>query len=235
LRSKKEIREYIWDLLYKKGVWDFPPPYGRIPNFKNAKKCADLLRKMEIWKNAKVLKINPDSPQYWVRYYCLCDRKILVMPTPRLREGFLLLEPQTIPESEYRYAAKIKGAFMWGKKVKPWDLPEIDLIVEGSVAVTLKGARIGKGEGYGEIEYAILRQFGKVKEETPIVTTIHNLQIVDDFEIDEWDVPVDYIVLPDKIIETRTKIKRPEGILWDKLKKEKLEEIPLLREIRKLK
>ncbi len=119
--------------------------------------------------------------------------------------------------------------------MKPWDLPEIDLIVEGSVAVTLKGARIGKGEGYGEIEYAILRQFGKVKEETPIVTTIHNLQIVDDFEIDEWDVPVDYIVLPDKIIETRTKIKRPEGILWDKLKKEKLEEIPLLREIRKLK
>ena len=43
-------------------------------------------------------------------------------------------------------------------------LPEVDLVVIGSVAVDPKtGARIGKGEGFAEIEYGVMRMMGVVR------------------------------------------------------------------------
>jgi len=40
------------------------------------------------------------------------------------------------------------------------DMPGLDAIVCGSVAVTRDGRRCGKGEGYSDLEFAILRELG---------------------------------------------------------------------------
>ena len=52
-------------------------------------------------------------------------------------------------------------------------IPKIELAVVGSVAVAKDGGRIGKGEGYSEMEYAILHELGLVSESVPIITTVH--------------------------------------------------------------
>ena len=39
-------------------------------------------------------------------------------------------------------------------------IPHLDMLVLGSVAVSESGLRIGKGEGYADLEYAILRAKG---------------------------------------------------------------------------
>ena len=49
----------------------------------------------------------------------------------------------------------------------------------------------------------------------------------------QHDVPVDIIVTPTKVIETNTVYKKPKGIYWDELPKEKIEQIPLLKKLRK--
>ncbi|MDX5476703.1 MAG: hypothetical protein LPK00_14315, partial [Bacillaceae bacterium] len=68
-RSKKdEIRSKVWDKLTEEKLGRFPfPLHGRIPNFKGAEKAAHLVTTMPEYKAAKVIKVNPDSPQLPLR------------------------------------------------------------------------------------------------------------------------------------------------------------------------
>jgi len=64
MSTKQEIRQKIWDLLEEKDIARFPRPvYGRIPNFVGAETAAKKLGELKEWKNASVIKANPDSPQ----------------------------------------------------------------------------------------------------------------------------------------------------------------------------
>lgn len=56
----------------------------------------------------------------------------------------------------------------------------IDLVVVGSVAVNEKGARLGKGAGYSDIELGLLVEAGLVTARTTVCTTVHELQVLDE-------------------------------------------------------
>ncbi len=232
---KASIRQRIWKLLEEQNIARFPRPvYGRIPNFAGAREAAMNLAKTRVWKEARIVKVNPDSPQKWVRLMALRQGKLLVMATPRIREGFIVLDPSKIPSFLYEKAATIRGAFQLGRKIGLDELRElggIDLIVTGSVAVDRQGHRIGKGEGYAELEYAILRELGLVSDDTPIATTVHDVQIVEQIPREPYDLVVDYIATPTRVIKTRSGEKKPPGVLWDILPCEKMREIPILMEL----
>jgi len=233
--SKDDIRRRIWSLMEEKGISRFPRPvYGRIPNFVGSEVAAQKLAEQREFKQAKVVKVNPDSPQKMVRYLTLVSGKILIMPTPRLKHGFLLLNPNEIPKSAYKEASSIHGAFKHGKICGINNMPEVDLIVAGSVAVSRQGVRVGKGGGYSEIEYGVLREIGAVNEETPIFTTVHDIQIVDFVPKEAYDLTVDAIITPTKIIRVERVNERPKGIIWDKISVERIKDIPILAYLRKI-
>ncbi|MFN4046309.1 MAG: 5-formyltetrahydrofolate cyclo-ligase, partial [Acidilobaceae archaeon] len=225
------------NLMVERGVARPPfPVYGRIPNFKGAENAAEALAKTLEWRRALIVKVNPDSPQAPVRLRALEDGKTLIMPTPRIREGFLLIDPRKIPGSLYRQASTIRGAFEYGVKLRTLSelkaLDSIDLIVEGSVVVNPLGERLGKGEGYGELEYAILVELNLIEPSVIIATTVHDIQVVEErIPQEPHDVPVDYIVTPTRTIKVEGRRGRPPGILRDSLEPRKLGEIPLLREL----
>jgi 5-formyltetrahydrofolate cyclo-ligase len=232
--NKNEIREKIWSTLEKKKVVLFPGARGRIPNFKGAEEAAHLLSKLPEWQKAKTIKANPDSPQRPVRYLALNTGKTIYMAVPRLKEKkcFIKLDPSKISPKNISEASTIKGAFRYGLPVHPKEIPQIDLIIAGSVAVKRKGSRIGKGGGYSDLEYAIGREFGFVKEDVVILTTVHPLQIVDqDLPETDHDFRIDFIVTPNEIIKTHRQRGRPKGIVKDHLTNEKIFEIPILKEI----
>ena len=83
---------------------------------------------------------------------------MLVMAVPRLRDQhpFRLLDPRRLSEEKRREAATIKGALRHGKVIDLDQVPELDLVLTGSVAVNLKGARLGKGGGFSDLEYGLL-------------------------------------------------------------------------------
>ncbi len=230
--EKQRIRKMIWDLMEKHDIARFPRPvHGRIPNFIGAELAAERITSLDIWANASVVKANPDSPQKPLRYRALCDGKILVMASPKLREGFLLLDPSKIPSSKYTYASTIRGAFIYGKKISLKDIPNIDLVITGSVAVDRKGGRIGKGGGYAELEYAILREIGSITEQTPVITTVHDIQIVDHVPLEPHDLTVDYIGTPKRLYKITPRPPKPKGIYWELLRdKIKLKVIQELRQ-----
>lgn len=199
-QAKKAIRIQVWRLMEDKGVASFPRPiYGRIPNFVGAKKAAENLRTLPEYQRAKTVFCNPDSPQRPVREMSLRDGKTLVMATPGLRRGFLTLDPSKLSTSLIKSASTIRGAFKYGKNIEAPRV-DLDLFITGSVAVSLDGWRVGKGTGYSDKEYAILKSNGMVTSGTSVVTTVHDLQIVEEIPSSEWDLRVDVIVTPTRVI-----------------------------------
>ena len=228
--EKQALRERVWRELEREGLVTFPKPArGRIPNFVGSDAAARLLQTLPVYKGAKTIMINPDAAQLAVRELALRDGKRLLMASPRLRRGFILLDPAKIKSP--RDAASISGAFRWGKPVDPREV-KVDLVVEGSVAVDDEGGRIGKGGGFGDLEWAILREVNAVGDSTPVVTTVHELQILEDLPMTEHDVPVDFIVTPNRVIETKRAYEKPPGVFWGLLPAEAYKQMPILAELK---
>ncbi len=199
--AKKLLREEIWTKLEIGGIARFPLPcYGRIPNFAGSEKAAEKLRLLKEWKQARVVFANPDFAQQKVREYALLDGKLLVMASPKLQHGYIVVNPKKVKGFE-SLASTIRGAFRYGETVNAQAIPKPDLIVEGSVAVDFSGYRLGKGHGYGDVEISTLkRMFGEI----PVVTTVHDMQVVDAVPFEENDEKVSMIVTPTRVIRILT-------------------------------
>ena len=135
----------MWDHLQEERLARSPfPPHGRIPNFKGAERAAERLFEHPLVRTAKRIKVNPDAPQRKVRELALRRGITLFVPTPRLRGGFRMFDPENIPVNEIAEAVSLSGANRWGKAVALDQLPRMDFIVAGSVAVTRDGRRCGR-------------------------------------------------------------------------------------------
>src|SRR5204863_854090 len=169
------------------------------------------------------IKANPDMPQLPVRRRALAEGKTVFMAVPRLRDEkpFLRLVG----------GASINAAMREGVPAGTEELPRVDLVVCGAVAVNSDGVRIGKGGGYSDLEFGLLVEAGLVDEKTLLTTTVHPLQVFDDdLPETEHDFRVDRIVMPDAVIAT-PKPRRPPGILWSHLDDAKIGAVPALQRL----
>jgi 5-formyltetrahydrofolate cyclo-ligase len=231
VRSKDQVRREVWKAMEREGVSRFPGAEGRIPNFAGAKLAAEKLASHRVWKRAQVIKANPDSPQTHARRTALEQGKQLIMAVPRLRDQhpFRLLDPRKLSDAQIREAATIKGALRHGRVVAEEELPEIDVVLTGSVAVNLKGARLGKGGGFSDLEYGLLSEAGKIDRRTVVATTVHPIQILrENLLMTGHDIPVNLVATPRAAIDVDGAYKRPGGILWDHLQPPQIHEIPVL-------
>jgi 5-formyltetrahydrofolate cyclo-ligase len=232
--SKDQIRKAVWDRMEREGIESFPGARGRIPNFGGTAAAADRLAATEAWRLARALKCNPDAPQRPVRFRALRAGKTVFMAVPRLRElrCFVKLDPARIPSAKWRDAASIAGSVRYGVPVHPRDVPGIDLVIAGSVAVNARGQRIGKGGGYSDLEWALGREFGFLKASTPVATTVHPVQVSDqDLPVLTHDVTVNLIVTPEEVITVQPRPPKPRGVDRRLVTAEMLAAIPILAEI----
>ncbi len=132
------------------------------------------------------------------------------------------------PFVEVRGDPTIKRAMSEGTPRGLDELEPMDLVVCGTVAVNRNGVRIGKGGGFSDLEFGLLAERGLVGDDTTIVTTVHELQLLaEDLPETEHDFRVDVIVTPESVLRPPRR-RRPPGILWDHLDPEKRVAIPVL-------
>ena len=232
--SKQAAREAVWDRLKAKKLARFPfPPHGRIPNFEGAKQAALRLFDEPEWRDARRIKVNPDSPQKYVRAEALRRNIVVFVPTPRLTAGFMKLDPAVIPFDAIDDASQMSRIARWATPVALADMPQMDAIVTGCVAVTASGRRAGKGAGYSDIEFAILRELGH--DAVPVATTVNDIQVVQGFPVESNDLPLAVIATPTRTIRIAAPPPAPAGIEWDRLSEKDLDDMPILKELRSLK
>ncbi|KAI1904211.1 hypothetical protein AGOR_G00003340 [Albula goreensis] len=211
--SKWKIRQKVWDYIEAKNLANFPRPvHNRIPNFKGAERACTNVVNIDIFHKTNAVKVDPDKPLEGARLAVLQAGKTLLVPTPRLRTGLLnkIVPPQGASREELRVCSTSQG-------VKEYSVPigldakiKVNLVVVGSVAVSEKGYRIGKGEGYSDMEYGMMVSVGAVKDPL-VVTIVHDCQVMDIPEnlIEEHDLTVDYILTPTRVIKTECKHPKP--------------------------
>jgi 5-formyltetrahydrofolate cyclo-ligase len=237
LAAKASLRDEVWTALEEAGATRFPGARHRISNFSGAEAAAERLRETEAWRRARAIKANPDSPQWPVRQRALEDGKVVYMAVPRLREPepFFLLDPDHLEDTPRR-ASSIKGASASARTVTLDELEPVDLVVTGCVAVAEDGARLGKGGGFSDLEFAIASEAGLIADTTLVATTVHEVQVLDEARIPttEHDVRVDLIVTPERTRRVSRPADRPAGrIRWDELTDDKVEAIPVLERLRR--
>ena len=229
--DKQRIRELCWGRIdAAPEVRRAPGAVGRIPNFVGAEAAAERLAGHPSWQSARVLKMNPDSPQLALRARAIDADKRVFMAVPKLGadKPFSRLERVQLGELPALTAATIDGAARHGVPTALEEMGPIDMIVCGSVAVNPAGVRIGKGGGYADIEYALLAELGWVNDQTIIATTVHDLQLLDEaLPETPHDFRVDLIATPTRLLEC-PRGQRPRGIIWDDLDAEKIAAIPAL-------
>ncbi|HEY3893977.1 MAG TPA: 5-formyltetrahydrofolate cyclo-ligase [Pseudonocardiaceae bacterium] len=225
---KETIRQRIWTQLEESGASP-RGAHGRIPDFVGSDHAADLLTTLTEWQQAATVKANPDHAQQPVRARALRHGKLLFMAVPKLAniKPFYRLDPRELGEHPERSADRHIAAES-APTVAVQELPPIDFIVCGSVAVNHEGVRIGKGAGYSDIEIALLAEAGLLSDRTVIVTTVHTLQVVEEpLPRVDHDFSVDMIITPDEVIRCSPSC-RPRGLEWKHLSPEKIATIPVL-------
>ena len=198
--SKQKVREFVWKRIEK--FARFPPPWGRIPNFVGAEKACERLRVLDAYRNARVIFSAPDSPLKRAREIVIEDGKSLLAVKPKMT-GFLIVE---------RGRAGTIGEMMrYGREVDLDRLNiKVDVFLQGCVAIDRKGNRIGKGSGFGDREYLLLKEKGLISDECLYVVVAHPVQIFEDLSylMDEHDVKADVILTPNDIVWTEHGLKR---------------------------
>ena len=96
--------------------------------------------------------------------------------------------------------------------------------------MTRGGRRCGKGEGYSDLEFAILRELGHPP--VPVATTVHDLQLVEGVPRDPTDQPLSAIVTPTQTLRVTKPGPVPEGIDWERLSAEDLAMMPILSQLK---
>jgi 5-formyltetrahydrofolate cyclo-ligase len=236
LDAKAALRDEVWRAMSVPGIRRFPAPEHRIPNFVGAEEAAKRLATTAVWAGARTVKSNPDSPQLPVRLAALLDGKLLYMAVPRLaeRDPFFLLDPARLTDPP-RKAVSIKGASRSAQRVALAAMEPVDLVVTGCVAVGEDGARLGKGGGFSDLEFALAAAAGLVDARTRVGTTVHDVQVQGAGVIPTvgHDMHVDLIVTPTRAVECpRGRGHRLPRLRWDELTDEKVDAIPLLATLR---
>ncbi|XP_063992358.1 uncharacterized protein Lost [Diachasmimorpha longicaudata] len=218
------------------------PMYNRrgptIPNFKGALEAAKRLGELEEFKRAKIIKLNPDKPQEPVKLMALEAGKEIVIPIPRLTTGLLHVTPPEDKEGvDIKSFTSRRELAKHGKPLVVDAGIKVDLVVMGAVCVSRLGHRIGKGQGFADLEFAIMMRMGAVDENTVVVTTVHDCQVVDELPVrlfEKHDVPVDIIITPTQTIYVTERLRKPEGIFWDLLTMRRIKSIRILQQLKGL-
>ena len=219
--AKERVRAHMWELLDQAMVnMDGP---GGIPNFMGAEHAAERLTRLPEWQDARVIKVNPDDAQMPVRRRALQEGKHVYVAVPRLEleYPFVQLDPEQ-PGERMR-----TGIAMRLSEMRP-----VDLVVSGSLAVNRNGARVGKGAGYTDIELGLLMDAGLIDGNTPVASTVHDLQVMDE-ELPRcsFDFELSIIVTPTTVIRVENPSPSP-GIVWSEIDPKQVAAIPVLGQLR---
>jgi 5-formyltetrahydrofolate cyclo-ligase len=236
--AKAAVRDRVWTSLVETVV-AVGPTFDRIPNFVGADAAAKRLTDLEQWKGARIVKCNPDPPQIPVRLRALYDGKLLFSPVPYLTKGFpyLRIDPEKLAAKgvDFETAATAQGFLEHGEPLGFEDMPKLDFCVVGCVAVTRRGGRTGKGAGFADLEQGVFRELGLVGASTPIATTVHSSQVVEESAVvmESHDSALDFIATERELIETHTPYPQPDGVAWEKIRPDQFADIPFLSALRR--
>ena len=233
-------REPLWDSLRAVAVPDsrFHHRFSEfIPDFAGSVAAMDRLCALPAFATARHVFVTPDNSLIELRRRLLQAGVSLVVSSYNMASGFYLLRPGAVPQGHELYGAWPDGLAHFGQALSLQalaDLGRFDFGATGASAVATSGVRFGRGHGFFDLEWRIFSDMGLVDNATPLVTAVHDLQVLDKklFPSPD-DVLVDWICTPTRSLQVRREAARPRGVNWKDITPEQVRAIPALAELRR--
>ncbi|XP_050076702.1 uncharacterized protein LOC126563927 [Anopheles maculipalpis] len=243
--TKSLYRKLAWSAvtrLYSGKVGIMRYIKRKVPLFPEALAAAKRLADTPEFQEAKNIKVDIDKPQEAVKIMVLKANKTLFV-TPRHKSECLYAKIEGSENLEEIDLADTRGIvkLLAGKdtyqEIAIDQAEPLDMIVVGCVAVSQRGQRIGKGNGYVDLSIAVLHTLGLITRETVIATTVADKQVFPEFPTElfqDYDFTVDLIVTPTRVIRVDP---RPEqrtiGVQWGLLSSRRLAVMRVLKPLKK--
>jgi len=252
------LRQAIWASLIPHAIPDSRYNFDFslfTPDFRSSEAALERICALECYQNASTLYIGPDNSLTSLRVRALRDGKKVLVTSYAMRRGFWLLDPKRIDvDANEKWKFEVAGLMDgmekpgFGRRIGLAELRDekltVDLFVSGSAVVEENtGSRLGEGKGWSDLVWGILKEVGLLKGEgTAVATLVHDCQVIDQNEGEEhamekikrdvWDVALNYIITPTRVIEIPGATKPGCGILWENLTEEAIRTIPPLQELK---
>lgn len=190
LMDKKETRKWVLDQR-KRFSKEYVEENGRL--------IFQQIKEMDLYKNSHTImayvSFENEVDTFPFIQEMIQEGKRVVTPICNFKDRSMILAvTRTFPEGfeETKY----------GILELPFDHPEwveaqeVDLIITPGVAFTRTGKRLGYGAGFYD------RLLAKKRSDTKTVCPAFKEFLLEDLPTDPYDLPVDYIVTKDEIIDT---------------------------------
>lgn len=241
MMDKAEARALVWSQLREVAKPDSRFHFNfneYIPDFAGSREATERLRQMEVYQRAKSIFITPDNCLERLRMRVVQDGKVQVVSTYGIFRGMVEIRPEDVPPGLEECGVLLDVMEKTGRHISLAEIQDqyhFDLVVTGASAVNHAGIRFGKGHGYFDLEWAMFYQIGVVDEGTPIVSFVHDCQVVDlDLAPSPYDTLCDYIVTPTREIKIERPQKPTVGVIWEKLEPGMMAAIPPLQELKEM-
>ncbi len=236
---REDTRERVWQELREvarpdsRFAWDFS---SFIADYEGSEDGANRLLQRAEDDGYDSWFITPDNNLDPLRERLIERGESFVMPTYGIRRGFLRLDPAEVPVDEASFAATLDGMNRFADRIELSAMESrfepFDAMVTGASFVTADGLRMGKGHGYFDLEWAMMREIDLADEDTEVVAMVHDVQVLDDVQgrdlAADHDTVVDDIITPTRRIDIEDPPAKPEGLRWELLDREEVEEMPPL-------
>lgn len=245
--TKRMYRLNTWTTikeLYKEGSGNSRYINRKVPLFPQAREAAERLAETPEFKEAKNIKVNIDMAQESVKLQVLkANKTLFVAPTQKSSYLYAKINPpENLDELDQDLVQQRRIVKMLAGKQTYTELTidqaePLDMVVVGCVAVSKRGQRIGKGNGYVDLEIAVLHSLGVITPKTVIATTVSDKQVFDEFPeelFQPYDFTIDLIVTPERVLRVDPRpAERTIGVQWGLLSSRRLEVMPVLKALKK--
>ncbi|EDW34641.1 GL21466 [Drosophila persimilis] len=236
--TKRSLRVQTWKKIQegKVGI-GFNNIFNRIPAFVDADKAAALLIQEEEFKKAEHIKVNIDRALHDFKEQALLADKSVYLPSTRDSSALCLKVdvPADATDEQKKEALRVQDILKFRTEIGLESKLKLDLVVIGSVVVSREGYRIGRGNGFADLDIGLLIELGAITPDTVIATIVHDLQVVDTLPLNlfqKYDTPVDIIVTPTEVIRVAKRLPRPNGVFWEILSERRLKILPVLQQLK---
>lgn len=196
-------------------------------------RMAETLRSVMEYKMTRQLFVGPADALRQARINVLVDGKDLVMPGAGLKEGFFLLRAHSVPYKDLGTAVTYRGLARFGQRLPFPDMAGINLgmILTDALAIDEQGQRLGDGQGYFDLTYALLWQAGAANAKTMVLALVPDHRLVKrTLPTDPWDVGMHGVVTPGGGRIFADVPQQSARIFWERLSQDRIRRMaPLWR------
>lgn len=189
------------------------------------------------FRSIEHIKVNIDRALHDFKEQSMLANKSVYLPSTRDSPALCLKVdvPADATDEQKKEALRVQDIQKFRSEIGLDSELKLDLVVIGSVVVSRDGYRIGRGNGFADLDIGLLIELGVITPETAIVTIVHDVQVVDTLPVNlfqKYDTPVDIIVTPTEVIRVAKRLPRPNGVFWELLSERRLKILPVLQQLK---